>query len=127
MPRFRIAHLLGAAALLACEDGFLLICVNTGCHGGLHVRFSSVPVHPYHVEVRAADGRTAHSVYCADPARCDGAFFPDFTPQHAFVTIAVGGRKATHEVAPKYTTSVDPHRPSCGHGCAFATVSLSLP
>jgi hypothetical protein len=122
-----LALVTALAGLAGCNS---LGCSLIGCQNGLTVRLSQTPAVSFRVELRVTSP-TAQPAYvydCANPALCaEGVFFPDFSGEHAFVTVVTAAGTRTTEITRIEYRISRPNGPDCPPECRQATVTADVP
>jgi hypothetical protein len=125
-----LALVAAVAGLSGCNSLGPRSCTLIGCQNGLTVQLSAMPSAPFRVELRATSA-TAQPVYvydCSNSAACgQGAFFPDFSGDHAFVTVVTSAGTRTTEITRIEYRVSRPNGPDCPPACRQATVTADVP
>jgi hypothetical protein len=125
-----LALVAAVAGLAGCNSLGPHTCTLIGCQNGLTVRLSTMPAAPFRVELRVASptSQPAYVYDCSNPASCaQGAFFPDFSGEHAFVTVVTSAGTRTTEVTRIEYRVSRPNGPNCPPECRQATVTADVP
>ena len=102
-------------------------CELVGCVNGLLVVLTPQPTSAYRVEVRPGGSQSMNVIDCPDPSACGGqAFFLDFFPADALVSVTTARGTVTQNVRPSYTTS-RPNGGRCDPVCRHGRVTVALP
>ncbi len=102
-------------------------CNLVGCFDGLTVALSVAPVGGYRVEARVLGSPAAFVFECPADQDCGArAFFADFTPEVAFITVITSRGTVQREVRPGYTTQ-QPNGKGCEPRCMQGTVTVESP
>ena len=130
------------ASLGGCSGLWWGPCTLIGCRSGLRVHLVATPADPFRVELRTGSptAQPAWVYDCPSPTLCTdppegvaiispggvqrGIFFPDFSGDHAFVTVVTGTSRRTTEVtAIEYHVS-RPNGPHCPPACRNARITV---
>lgn len=118
------------AGLAGCNSLGLHACTLIGCQNGLTVQLSATPATPFRVELRVTSptAQPAYVYSCSSPATCtQGVFFPDFSGEHAFVTVVTDAGTRTTEISRIEYRVSRPNGPNCPPECRQATVTADTP
>lgn len=119
----RAVGVLLIASATACDSFYT--CTLIGCANGLALDFGTNQAGPFRVEIQSQFG-TANTFECKAALQCRFAFFEEFYPQTATVTVIRGAITKTTTVTPVYSES-RPNGEHCGPTCRHATAAVEIP
>jgi hypothetical protein len=105
-------------------------CTLVPCQNGLEVQLATPATVPFRIEVSSSGGYpgAAYVYECKNLGSClgDRAFFPDFQPVTATISVITATDTTKTDVRPSYS-EYQPNGSRCGPTCTVARVEIPFP